>query len=107
MLFFVVAGCCGSGYRLEPFILTWLPVRKLKDHDVQIAVRGSKPFGPLLCCAQAPKSRVDRYTLSVNSAEGISYPLSEDVPFKSWVKDARLTKVQNTLGAIQTVIAKE
>eukprot|EP01034_Spumella_vulgaris_P026386 gene26386-32960_t len=101
------AGCCGSGYRLEPFILTWLPIRKLKDHDVQIDIHGLKPFGPLLCCAQSARSVEHRYSISVNSTEGISYPLTEDVPFKAWIKDARLTKVQNTLSAVQVIIAKE
>ncbi len=100
-------GCCSSGYRIEPFILTWLPIRKLKDHAVQINIHGSKPFGPLLCCVQPAKSFADRYQVSINSTEGISYPLTEDVPFKPWVKDARLTKLQNILGAIQVVIGKE
>lgn len=100
-------GCCGSGYRLDPFILTWLPIRKLHDHELQISISGSKPFGPLLCCTPPPKSHVDRYDLLVNSSEGISYPLSEDVPFKAWNKDVRVTKVQNVLNAVQTLIAKE
>eukprot|EP01038_Epipyxis_sp_PR26KG_P014617 gene14617-19628_t len=100
------SGLCWND-QTEPYMISWVPVRKIKDQELLIEVEGAKPYNLFLCCMTIPHSTKCRYSYSINTTEGFSFPFSEDIPFKSWCKDMRLTKVQDVIGALQTTIANE
>ncbi len=97
--------CCGpnSQYHLEPFVVIWTPVNAIRSQEVNIIDIGAKPFAEkLLCCELVSKSFKSQYVMNIETKVGISFPFAENFPFKSWIRDKRLTNFTNTIAAIQT-----
>lgn len=99
------AGSAGpkTRFKLQPFMVCWVPVRSLAAQSISVTQRGAKPYAlhPLCTCCSQPSSYAARYTLLLRCASGLVLPFAEDAPFHNWSKDLALTRFQDALAALQ------
>lgn len=109
---FLRTNCCGArakyDYLLDPFVLVWVPLRAVRGQKLVTINSGAKPLAQsVLCCNIHTRSFKARYVLHVETTLGLTFPFAEEIRFKAWQRDPRLTRFLNALSAVQTVAQEE
>ncbi len=91
---------------LEPFFLTWVPVKSLKGYSTTVKAKGAHPYQSCDCCCYTRKAVVkkgySRYELNIRTDQGFTIPFSYNVPFHNWLEDENYTKMVAVMGAVDT-----
>jgi hypothetical protein len=89
---------------LDPFFLTWVPIRALKGFTTSVRSYGAHPYANCSCCCYTRKALVkkggSRYDMQIRTDEGFSMPFSYNIPFHNWLEDEQYTKMVAIMGAV-------